>query len=100
MKCARCGAEVAEGFAYCPACGRSVAPPPPGHEGVEQIADEAARAAKDLVRSAARFTKMVMDKTDQAAQKAPGTAKRAVDDVVVELRKAKAEIDRALKDLE
>jgi hypothetical protein len=98
MNCRSCGAEVGAGAAYCPSCGRPMSPVPTGH--VDQMADEAAQAARDLVRAAGRLSQALLTKVEKAGHDPPGTAKRAVDKLVVELKAAKAEIDKALKDLE
>ncbi|MCI4331964.1 MAG: hypothetical protein L3K19_09005 [Thermoplasmata archaeon] len=88
------------GAVYCSACGRRVGAPSPHPDRVEALADEASRAARDMVRAAAKFSRLAIDKAEQAARDPPGTAKRAVDRAVAELKNAKAEIDKALKDLE
>jgi hypothetical protein len=45
-------------------------------------------------------TKIAMEKADAAARNPPGTARKAADRVSEELKKAKAEIEKALKSLE
>ena len=99
MNCAACGAELAEGFSFCPKCGQPVSGPSSSGsvDSIDRLVDEAAKTAKELTAAAARLSTRILNKTEAVLSDPPGAAKKAGKRVVKEFRRAKDEIERVLK---
>ena len=103
MFCRFCGAALPEAAATCPKCSKPTSIPPDpsrtSREVVDRVVEETSRAARDLADAAGRFTDRLAVKMKAAADDPKGTAERTARRVARDLDRARAEIEKALKDL-
>jgi uncharacterized Zn finger protein (UPF0148 family) len=103
MFCRWCGAQLTDGVATCPKCGKTTSLPSDveagGRDAIDRAVADTSRAAKDLAAAAAKFSERLAAQMRSAADDPKGTATRAARRVARDLDSAREEIEKALRDL-
>jgi uncharacterized Zn finger protein (UPF0148 family) len=103
MDCRFCGAALPAAAAYCPACGKPTAvPPPPGappspnRVALDDAVSEARRAMDELANATAHVSHSVVRSAKAAVKDPSAAAKKAMERLARELDAARDKLQREI----